>query len=55
MQRTRLKSKHHCTARIVQVGDLVIMANDDGDECENHKTMKRLLNSKIEIERTIHD
>lgn len=45
-------------ARMVQVGDLVIIANYANyfdDECHDHKAMKLLLNSKNQIEKTIHD
>ncbi len=45
-------------ARMVQVGDLIIIANYatyDDEECLGHKALKLLLNSKNEIEQIIHD
>ena len=45
-------------ARMVQVGDLVIIANYAkyfDEECQGHKAIKLLLNSNNEVEQTIHD
>jgi len=45
-------------ARMVQVGDLVIIANYASyseTECEGHKALKLILNSKNEIEQILHD
>ena len=45
-------------ARMVQVGDLIIIANYAtyfDEECEGHKALKLLLNPKNEVEQTIHD